>query len=334
MFSKFPWFPEQAGSLAGDVDALYFFLIAVSGFFAVLVSLAVIVFAVKYRRRRESDVGAQIHGSTMLEVAWSVIPLVIVLVIFVWSAAVFLAISRPPRGAMDVYVVGKQWMWKVQHPEGRREINELHIPVGRPVRLTMGSEDVIHSFFIPAFRVKADVVPGRLTTLWFKATKPGRYHLFCAEYCGTQHSGMIGWIEAMEPAEFQAWLAGGAGEGSLASSGERLFQDLACNTCHRPDSQGRGPVLDGLFGKRVTLAGGGSVTADESYIRESIVNPQAKLVAGYQPLMPTFQGLISEEGLLQLIAYVKALGAKPPPAAAAATASPERSRGAGAEVKK
>lgn len=311
MFNNFPLFPEQASSLAGDVDALYFFLIAVSGFFAVLISIAIIIFAVKYRRRKEDEVGAAIHGSTALEVAWSVVPLVIVLFIFGWSASVYLAISRPPRGAMDIYVVGKQWMWKIQHPEGRREINELHVPVGRPIRLTMGSEDVIHSFFVPAFRVKADVVPGRFTTLWFQATKPGRYHLFCTEYCGAQHSGMIGWIEVMEPAAFQAWLAGGAGEGTLASSGEKLFQELACSTCHRPDSQGRGPVLDGLFGKTVELQGGGTVVADESYIRESIVNPQARILAGYQPLMPTFQGLISEEGLLQLVAYVKSLAAKP-----------------------
>lgn len=311
MFNNFPLFPEQASSLAGDVDALYFFLIAVSGFFAVLISIAIIIFAVKYRRRKDDEVGAAIHGSTALEVAWSVVPLVIVLFIFGWSASVYLAISRPPRGAMDIYVVGKQWMWKIQHPEGRREINELHIPVGRPIRLTMGSEDVIHSFFIPAFRVKADVVPGRFTTLWFQATKPGRYHLFCTEYCGAQHSGMIGWIEAMEPAAFQAWLAGGAAEGTLASSGEKLFQELACSTCHRPDSQGRGPVLDGLFGRTVELQGGGTVVADESYIRESIVNPQARILAGYQPMMPTFQGLISEEGLLQLVAYVKSLGVKP-----------------------
>lgn len=316
MVGNVPLFPQQASSLAGQVDALYFFLVAVAGFFATVISLAVIVFAVKYRRRQANEVGAPIHGSTALEIAWSVIPLGIVLVIFVWSSAIYLAISRPPRNARDVYVVGKQWMWKVQHPEGRREINELHIPVGRPIRLTMGSEDVIHSFYIPAFRVKADVVPGRLTTLWFEATRPGRYRLFCAEYCGAQHSGMIGWVEAMEPAAFQAWLAGGS-EGSLASSGEKLFHDLACNSCHRPDSQGRGPVLDGLFGKPVVLQSGQTIVADEAYIRESIVNPQAKLVAGYAPIMPTFQGLVSEEGLLQLVAYIKALGAKPaaPPAA-------------------
>src|SRR3972149_6327685 len=280
MFNNSPLFPEQASSLAGDVDALYFFLIAVSGFFAVLISLAILVFAVKSRRRTEGEIGAAIHGSTALEVAWSVVPLIIVLVIFGWSAAVYLAISRPPRGAIDIYVVGKQWMWKIQHPEGRREINELHVPVGRPVRLTMGSEDVIHSFFIPAFRVKADVVPGRLTTLWFKATKPGRYHLFCAEYCGTQHSGMIGWIEAMEPDAFQAWLGGGTGE-SLASSGEKLFQELSCSTCHRPDSGGRGPGLDGLFGRTVSLPGGGTAVGGEAHLRESIGKPQARGGAGY-----------------------------------------------------
>jgi len=310
--SNFPLFPAQASTMAGQVDALYFALVAISGFFAVAISIAVIVFAIRYRRRHADEVGANIHGSTLLEIVWSVVPLGIVLVIFVWSAAVYMALSRPPADAMDVYVVGKQWMWKIQHPDGRREINELHVPVGRPIRLTMGSEDVIHSFYVPAFRVKADVVPGRLTTLWFEATKPGRYHLFCAEYCGTQHSGMIGWVEAMEPDDFQAWLGGATGE-SLASSGEKLFQELSCHTCHRPDSGGRGPVLDGLFGRTVSLASGGSVTADEAYLRESIVNPQARVVAGYQPLMPTFQGLVSEEGLLQLIAYIKELKAASPP---------------------
>ena len=246
--NKFPFFPEQASSLAGDVDSLYFFIVAVSGFFALLVSVAVVIFAIRYRRRREHEVGAAIHGSTALEVLWSVVPLLIVMVIFAWSASVYLAISRPPRDAMDVYVVGKQWMWKVQHPEGRREINELHVPVGRPVRLTMGSEDVIHSFFIPAFRVKADVVPGRLTTMWFQATKPGRYHLFCAEYCGTQHSGMIGWIEVMEPAAFQAWLAGGAGEGSLASSAV-IDPPPASATVrpNRPSSTGPRPAESGRW---------------------------------------------------------------------------------------
>ena len=308
MFQNLPLFPEQASSFAGDVDALYFFLIAVSAFFSLLIALLVIFFAIRYRRRAPDEIGAGITGSMQLELLWTIIPLGITMVMFGWGAWVYFELNRPPDDAMEIYVVGKQWMWKFQHPDGQREINELHVPVGRPVKLTDDAEDVIHSFFVPAFRVKLDVVPGRFTTIWFEATKPGRYHLFCAEYCGTRHSGMIGWVVVMEPAEFEAWLSGGAGEGSLASRGQKLFNDLACETCHMPDSKGRGPVLDGLFGKNVQLQGGQTVVADEDYIRESIVNPQAKIVAGYQPLMPTFQGQISEEGLLQLIAYIKSLG--------------------------
>jgi cytochrome c oxidase subunit 2 len=221
---------------------------------------------------------------------------------------------RPPGEALEIYIVAKQWMWKFQHLDGQREINEVHVPVGRKVKITMTTEDVIHSFYVPAFRIKMDVVPGKYSTVWFEPTKAGRYHLFCAEYCGTGHSRMIGWIDVMEASEYQAWLAGGAAEGSLASSGEKLFQQLACNTCHRSDAQGRGPVLEGLFGKPVQLADGSTVIADESYLRESILNSQAKIVAGFQKpsIMPTFQGLISEEQLLQLIAYIKSIGGKAP----------------------
>jgi cytochrome c oxidase subunit II len=232
-------------------------------------------------------------------------------VLFLWGSSVFFAQQRPPDETINIYVVGKQWMWKFQHLDGQREINELHVPVGRAVKLIMTSEDVLHDVFVPAFRVKADVIPGRYTSIWFQSTKPGRYHLFCAEYCGTRHSGMIGEVVVMDPAEYQTWLSGGAGEGSLASAGEKLFSDLACNTCHRPDSQGRGPVLDGMFGKHVTLQNGDEVSFDEAYIRESILNPTAKVAAGFQPIMPTFQGLVSEEQLLQLIEYVKSLRAQP-----------------------
>jgi cytochrome c oxidase subunit 2 len=185
------------------------------------------------------------------------------------------------------------------------------VPVGRDVKLIATSEDVIHDVFIPAFRVKADVLPGRYVSIWFHATKPGRYHLFCAEYCGTKHSGMTGEVIVMEPAEYQAWLSRGAPEGSLASSGEKLFADLACNTCHRPDSQGRGPVLEGLYGKTVTLQDGSRAVVDEAYIRESILLPSAKIAAGYQPIMPTFQGLITEDQILELVEYVKSLGSRP-----------------------
>jgi cytochrome c oxidase subunit 2 len=232
-------------------------------------------------------------------------------VIFFWGARIYFDMSRPPDETLNVYVVGKQWMWKVQHADGQREINELHVPVGRAVKLIMTSEDVIHSFFVPAFRMKADVVPGRFTRLWFQATTPGRYHLFCAEYCGTRHHGMRGEIVVMDPSEYQTWLSGDAPEGSLASTGERLFADLACNTCHRPDSRGRGPVLQGLFGKTVQLQNGAVVTVDETYIRESILHPSAQITAGYQPIMPAFQGLVTEEQLLGLIEYVKSLAVQP-----------------------
>jgi cytochrome c oxidase subunit 2 len=243
----------------------------------------------------------------MLEITWSVIPFLITMVIFVWGASVFFAMSRPPDETLNIYVVGKQWMWKFQHLDGQREINELHVPVGRAVKLIMTSEDVIHDVFVPAFRVKADVIPGRYTHLWFEPTKPGTYHLFCAEYCGTRHSGMVGQVVVMEPNDYQTWLSGGTEEGSLASAGQKLFADLACNTCHRPDAQGRGPVLQNLFGKTVEVASGERVVVDEAYIRESILNPAAKITVGFQPIMPTFQGLVSEEGLLELIEYVKSL---------------------------
>jgi cytochrome c oxidase subunit 2 len=315
MFTNFPLFPQQASTQAGQVDAVYFFMVAVTAFFSLLIAALIAFFAAKYHRRHDQEIGIAIHGSLPLELLWSIVPLGIVMVMFVWGAKVFFDLYRVPAGAMEIFVVGKQWMWKVQHAEGQREINELHVPVGRPVKLVMGSEDVIHSFFIPAFRVKTDVIPGRYNVLWFEATKPGRYRLFCAEYCGTKHSNMIGWVEAMEPADFQAWLGGGPAEESPVDAGAQLFQDLACNTCHLENEQGRGPILRNLFGKPVELQGGGRVVADEVYIRESIVNPQAKIVAGFQPNMPTFQGLVTEEQLLQLIAYVRSLSQKAPPTA-------------------
>jgi cytochrome c oxidase subunit 2 len=307
MWSGTPLFPEQASTMAARVDNLYFFLLAVAAFFTVLIAGLIVYYAFRYRRRAPDEIGVHIHGGLALELTWTIVPALITVVMFVWGSSVFFAQQRPPDETVNIYVVGKQWMWKFQHLDGQREIDELHVPVGRAVKLIMTSEDVIHDVFVPAFRVKADVLPGRYTTIWFQATKPGRYHLFCAEYCGTRHSGMTGEVIVMEPAEYQAWLSGGTGEGSLASAGEKLFADLACNTCHRPDSQGRGPVLDGLFGKTVTMQNGENVVFDEAYIRESILTPTAKVVAGFQPIMPTFQGLVSEEQLLQLIEYVKSL---------------------------
>jgi cytochrome c oxidase subunit II len=297
--------------MAGRVDNLYFFLLAVAAFFSLLIAGLIVYYATKYHRKQPGEIGATVQGGMVLELTWTIVPFLITMVIFVWGASVYVAMARPPDETINIYVVGKQWMWKFQHLDGQREIDELHVPVGRDVKLITTSEDVIHDFFVPAFRMKADVIPGRYVSLWFHATKPGRYHLFCAEYCGTRHSGMIGEIVVMDPAEYQTWLSGGAQEGSLASAGEKLFQDLACNTCHRPDAQGRGPVLQGLFGKTVTLQSGETIAIDESYVRESILNPSAKVAAGFQPIMPTFQGLVTEEQLLALIEYVKSLKAAP-----------------------
>jgi cytochrome c oxidase subunit 2 len=307
MWSGFPLFPESASSIAGRVDALYFFLLAIAAFFSLLIAGLIVFYAVKYHRRSPGAVGRTVHGGMILELTWTIVPLIITMVIFVWGASVFFAMTHPPDDALNIYVVGKQWMWKFQHLDGQREINELHVPVERNIRLIATSEDVIHDVFVPAFRLKVDVIPGRYVTLWFRATKPGRYHLFCAEYCGTKHSGMTGEVIVMAPADYQAWLSGGTPGGSLADAGQKLFADLACNTCHRPDAQGRGPVLDGLLGKTVSLQSGGTIVADEAYLRESILNPSAKVTAGYQPIMPTFQGLVSEDQLLQLIEYIKSL---------------------------
>jgi cytochrome c oxidase subunit 2 len=282
-----------------------------TAFVSLLIAGLIVYYAVRFRRRSPDAVGERIHGGMALEIAWTVVPFLITMVIFVWGASVFFAMATPPAETLNIYVVGKQWMWKFQHLDGQREINELHVPVGRNVKLIMTSEDVIHDLFFPAFRVKADVIPGRYVNIWFNATKPGRYHLFCAEYCGTRHSGMIGEVVVMEGHDYQDWLSGGGAEGSLASAGEKLFTDLACNTCHRPDSAGRGPVLQGLFGKTVTTQDGELIVVDEAYIRESILNPSAKIAAGYQPIMPTFQGVVSEEGLLALIEYVKSLQSPP-----------------------
>jgi len=293
--------------MATQVDVLFFFLVGISVFFATLIFIVIIVFAVKYRRRSEDERPQEIHSDLRLEILWTVIPLGLTLVMFVWGAKLFFIINDPPANSLEINVVAKQWMWKVQHPEGQLEIDELHIPVGRPVKLTMTSQDVIHDFFVPAFRLKKDVLPGRYTTVWFEATAAGEYHLFCSQYCGTQHSLMIGRIVVMPVTEYQAWLSGGATGVSMATAGERLFQRLGCNTCHVESGAGRGPSLAGLFGKTVKLAGGNSVIADETYIRESIVNPQAKIVAGYEPIMPVFKGLISEDGILQILAYLKTL---------------------------
>ncbi len=329
MSSAFRLFPRTASTVAGQVDALFYFLVGVSVFFAGLIFLLIIVFAIKYRRRSPDEQPKPIHGNLALELIWTIIPLGLTLVMFVWGAWLFVTLSKPPADALEVYVVAKQWMWKYQHPEGKREIDELHIPVGRPVTLTMTSEDVIHSFFIPAFRVKMDILPGRYTNVWFQATKVGEYQQYCTQYCGTGHAGMLSKIIVMEPAAYEKWLRGSDTTGppatpaatpgapaatpqaaSMATQGEQLFSQFGCNACHLPSGKGPGPSLLGVYGKPVKLTSGETITADETYLREHILTPGKKVVAGYPPIMPTFKGRISEEQLVQLIAYIKSLASK------------------------
>lgn len=305
-----PIFPEQASTLAWQVDALYLYLVAITLFFTFLVVGVLIVFFVKYRERVKYAVPEQIEGSTALEALWSVIPFIISMTIFVGGALVYYNQYRMPDEGMEVYVVGKQWMWKFQHATGQREINELHIPVGRKIKLTMTTEDVLHDVYVPAFRTKADVVPGRYTSLWFEPTQPGKYRLFCAEYCGLNHSGMGGYVYVMEERDYDNWLAGNVSGQTPAQAGKELFEaKLGCASCHAADGKGgRGPALAGVFGKQQKMASGQNIVADEAYLRESILNPQAQIVQGYQPIMPTFKGQVSEEQLVQLIAYIKSLG--------------------------
>jgi cytochrome c oxidase subunit 2 len=311
MFSGFTLFPPQASTLAPEIDNLYLGIIAITAFFAVVVVVCVTYFAIKYRDDTGEKVGAPITGSVPLELGWSLIPFFIAIGIFVWASVVFFHIVRSPDQTLEVYSTGKRWMWRFQHIDGQREINELHVPVGRPVKVIFTSEDVLHDLYIPAFRVKADAVPGRYSAIWFEATKVGQYHLFCAEYCGTRHSGMIGTVYVMEPDDYQAWLSGGGATagGSLLQQGQTLFTQLACVTCHLADGTGRGPSLVGVFGAKVTLDSGSVVTADESYLRESILTSQAKTVKGYEHIMPTFQGLINEDGVSALIEYIKSMQA-------------------------
>ncbi len=314
MFAQVPLYPEQASTTAERVDALFLFQLAITSAMGILVSCLILYFVVRYRRRQGKTSTPRITGWTSIELAWSIVPFFIFLVMFVWGAEIFLNVAQPPPDAMEIFVVGKRWMWKFQHQTGQREINEIHVPLGRPVKLTLISEDVIHDLFVPAFRTKIDVLPGRYVQTWFQATKTGRYHLFCSQYCGTNHSGMVGWVTVQEPSDFSDWLTGRA-EGSLALQGRKLFLKLQCVTCHSADAKARAPVLEGLFGQTVVLQDGRRVVADEAYLRESILNPRAKIVAGWEPIMPTFDGqladpsedLTQEEALIRLLAFLKAL---------------------------
>jgi cytochrome c oxidase subunit 2 len=313
--SQLPIYPEQASNFAPQVDALMVFITAVCVFFALAITAAIVIFFFKFHRKKPDDVGVAFEGDSRLEAAWMVIPLILAMAMFGWGAVVYVDYRHAPQDTLDVYVIGKQWMWKAQQPNGLKEINELHVPVNRNIRLILASEDVIHDFFVPAFRVKMDVVPGHYNTMWFRPTKPGRYHFFCSQYCGTNHAIMGGWVTVMEPSDYAAWLSGSSGvSANPILAGEKLFAEKTCATCHVGDGTGRAPSLNGLYGAQVLLADGSTVTADESYIRESILVPNAKIVAGYQPLMPTFQGQLTEEQILALTAYIKSLLSQPVPA--------------------
>lgn len=315
---NFPLIPEQASTFAEDVDSIFWALTGLTIFFSALVLGIMLFFAVKYRRGAKVKRDASIHGDLRFELAWSIVPLILGCMVFAWSAKPYSTIWRPPANSMEIFVIGKRWMWHLQHANGIRENNELHIPVGKPVKLTMISQDVIHGFYVPAFRAKRDVLPGRYNTFWFQATKTGKFHLFCTEYCGTNHSEMGGWVYVMTPHDFELWKSSGGNSAvaeheTLEQQGSNLYQTMACANCHQPQDNVHGPSLYGLFMSKVKLTSGETVVADDNYIRESIVNPHAKIVAGYQDIMQGYpvgegQGYLSEEQIMSLVAYVKTLG--------------------------
>ena len=325
-----PLFPPTASAQAHEIDLLYFFLTGVSVVMTALIFACIIWFGFKYHRNRNPR-ATQIEGSTKLELTWSILPFFVMLVMFWWGTKLFFTNAQPPRDAMEIFVTGKQWMWKIQYPDGGREIDELHVPVGQPIKLTLASEDVIHSFFIPAFRIKHDVVPGHYNSVWFTPNKAGHYHLFCTEYCGNLHASMVGWVDVLEKRDYDAWQSGAGRQGTLADLGQQQYEQHGCSTCHLLDQQGRGPNLRGLYNKPVLLGDGRTVIADDAYIRESILEPNAKIAAGFQPgVMPIFKGQISEEAIIQLIAFIKSLspdtpasqqGSQQPPIVIAPTAS-------------
>lgn len=317
MTPDFRLFPEAASTFSDRVDHLYLFLVIVAAFFSALIAGLIIYFSIKYRRRAHRE-HVKITGNYWLEATWAIIPLMLTMVMFVWGAKIFLEMRTMPANPLSIRVVAKQWMWKLQHPQGRAEINELHVPMNQPVQLNMISQDVIHSFYIPAFRVKQDVLPGTYSSLWFEATKPGRYHLFCAEYCGTNHSQMLGTVVVTTPEEYSNWLTEASTE-SAEVAGARLFERFRCASCHKADGTGDGPSLVGLVRSRVPLVGGGAVIANEQYLRDAILNPAKQIVASFEPIMPSFQGQLDEAEVQELIAYIETLkqGAERPADSAA-----------------
>ncbi len=301
--------PEQASSMAGQVDLLFYFLVLLTLGILGVVFIPMGWFLYAYRQGSNADRTPPSFKTWKVEVVWSVIPLLIVMGIFTWSAVLWVHLKTPPTvgDALEINVIGKQWMWNVQHPEGHRELNELHVPIGRTVRLQMTSQDVIHDFYVPAFRMKEDVVPGRYTAQWFQATKLGSFHLFCSKLCGMGHAEMVGWVTVMTPTDYQSWLNNSGAQANLVARGEQLFRTLGCSGCHGENSQIRAPSLHGLYGHPVPLDTGEIVTADDRYIHDSILLPQKQIVASYAPIMPSYYGQIGEEEVFQLLQYIKSM---------------------------
>jgi cytochrome c oxidase subunit 2 len=307
--------PPPGSTIATDVDALFNFLFYISVFFFVLIMSLVVFFAIRYRRRGEAPkLTPGISHNTALEMTWIIIPLILVGIIFVWGFKGFIRMSVVPKDAMEIKVTGQKWFWSFSYPEGANTINELVVPAGKPIKLLMSSQDVIHSFFVPDFRIKRDVLPNRYTVTWFEAHKPGEHHLFCAEYCGTDHSAMVGKVRVVSEREYNEWLQESmvSGEGMSAEDfGAKLYVSKTCNTCHSIDgSANNGPSFLGIYGEEALMADGSRVTVDENYIRESILTPQKKVAAGYEPIMPTFQGLVQAHEIDALIAFIKSLKEK------------------------
>ncbi|HEV2473028.1 MAG TPA: cytochrome c oxidase subunit II [Chthonomonadales bacterium] len=320
--------PEAASTFASKFDVLFFVLLALLFIFTGTVALIILILGFRYRRGSKADRSNPPEGHIGLELIWSVGPLILGLGVFLWGAILFAQVRQPPANAAEVFVIAKRWMWHFEHTNGIREMDKLHVPLGQPVKLTMISQDVIHSFFCPEFRLHQDVIPGVYTTTWFQATKVGRYHLFCSQYCGTQHSEMTGWIYVMSPSDYQRWVgAGGPADDeqnvpssaahTMEGQGEQIFQDKACNNCHTAEDTVRAPTLVGIFGKARKMQDGRLIQADNAYLRSAILDPESNALQGYPQTMPSYKEL-TEEQVLQLITYIKSLG----PASAQASGTP------------
>ena len=303
-------FTTAASQYAESVDRLFLLLSVISGLIVALVVALLVTFLARYRRDSKAPRGeVPERMSREIEIGWTAATLFLFLFVFWWAASNELAALTPPKDALEIHVVAKQWMWRIQHPSGAREIDELHVPVNTPVRLVMTSQDVIHDLYLPALRLKQDILPDRYTYLWFTANKTGIFHLTCAEFCGTDHSVMAGRLVIVEPQDYAKWTAAQPEGDDLAHQGEALFRSLGCSGCHTPGSSVHAPDLHGIYGRAVHLSDGRTVTADEAYLRDSILLPSKDIVAGFAPIMPSFTGVVGEDDLVKLTAYLKALSA-------------------------